>query len=406
MKIGIISNLYPPFIRGGAEVIAAAEAEGLKKAWQHVFVISSRPKNIRVRGGRLMGSKSITQDEINEVSVFRFNPINIYYYLNDFKYPGFVRLLWHLFDMFNIFSYFSVKKILKEEKPDLVITHNLMGLGFLIPRLLRQLKIKHIHTIHDVQLVTPSGLIIKDKEQAWQHKLFTFIGYVKVMRWLMGSPEIIISPSKFLLNYYKQSNFFAKSKKVYLPNPVKGAIDIKKESSQNLELLYLGQVHKAKGVLDLVKHFEKIKLPHIRLHVVGVGQDMSKAKKLAKDDKRIHFHGWMQHSSLMPLLSKMDTLIVPSMCYENSPAVIYEALSMGLPVMAADIGGVPELIIEGKNGWIFTAGNFDELNKKIISLYKQRDKIKLMSENCRRSVAKYNIDNYTEKILELANETK
>ena len=102
----------------------------------------------------------------------------------------------------------------------------------------------------------------------------------------------------------------------------------------------------------------------------------------------------------------MDTLIVPSMCYENSPAVIYEALSMGLPVMAADIGGVPELIIEGKNGWIFTAGNFDELNKKIISLYKQRDKIKLMSENCRRSVAKYNIDNYTEKILELANETK
>jgi len=406
MKVGIISNLYPPFVRGGAEVIAAAEAEGLKKAWQHVFVVSTRPKNIRVQGGSMFGSRSITQDEVNEVTVFRFNPINIYYYLNDFKYPSFVRLFWHLIDIFNIFSYFSVKKILQQEKPDLVITHNLMGIGFLIPRLLRKLKIKHIHTIHDVQLVTPSGLIIKDKEKAWQHKFFEMIAYVKVMRWLMGSPEIIVSPSKFLLDYYQRNDFFAKSKKVYLPNPVKGAIDIKKQSSPNLELLYLGQIHKAKGILDLVNHFKKLKMPHIRLHVVGVGHDLQKAKHLAEGDKRILFHGWMQHNSLMPLLAKMDTLIVPSMCYENSPAVIYEALSMGLPVMAADIGGVPELIIEGKNGWIFTAGDFDQLNKKIASLYQQRDKIKLMADNCRRSIAKYNIDNYVDKILHLANEDK
>ena len=226
------------------------------------------------------------------------------------------------------------------------------------------------------------------------------------MRWLMGSPEIIISPSKFLLNYYQQSKFFTKSKKVYLPNPVKGAIKIDKRDSHNLELLYLGQVHKAKGILDLVSHFKKLKIPHIRLHIVGVGHDLQKAKRLAKGDKRIVFHGWMQHGGLMPLLGRMDTLIVPSMCYENSPAVIYEALSMGLPVMAADIGGVPELIVEGRNGWIFTAGNFDELNKKIVSLYKQRDKIKLMSDNCRHSIAKYNVDNYIDKVLELANATK
>ncbi len=145
MKIGIITNLYPPFVRGGAELIAAMQAEGLKNAWQHVFVISSRPAKIPVYGHSFSPTKlwGQSKDEINNIDVYRFNPVNLYYYLNDFKYPSFIRGLWHLIDIFNIFSYFKVKKILKEEKPDLVISHNLMGLGFLLPRLFRNLKIKH-----------------------------------------------------------------------------------------------------------------------------------------------------------------------------------------------------------------------------------------------------------------------
>ena len=134
MKIGIISNLYPPFIRGGAEVIAALEAGGLKSAWQHVFVISSRP----YRGFR---SLFASRGEDNEIPVYRFYPLNFYHYLNDFRFPGFVRFFWHLGDSFNIFSYWQVKKILLAEKPDAIITHNLMGIGFLLPRLLKKLKI-------------------------------------------------------------------------------------------------------------------------------------------------------------------------------------------------------------------------------------------------------------------------
>lgn len=403
MKIGIISNLYPPFIRGGAEIVAAMEAEGLKKNWQHVFVISSRPKDVKVQGAPFFDFIKVSHDEVNDVTVYRFSPINLYYYLNDFKYPAFVRLLWHWLDMFNIFSYLTVKKILQKEKPDLIITHNIMGLGFLLPRLLRKLKIKHVHTLHDVQLVTPSGLIIKDKENALQHKFFKMIGYVKTMKRLIGSPDIVISPSKFLLDFYKKYNFFPKSKKVVLPNPIKGVINAKKVASYNLELLYLGQVHKAKGILDLIKSFRKIKIKHINLHVVGVGHDFAKAKSLAKGDKRIIFHGWIQNTNLISLLNKADILVVPSLCYENSPTVIYEALSIGLPVIATDIGGVAELIKEGKNGWIFPAGDFAQFNQKIISLYKQRDKLTLLAENCRQSVKDYTIDNYVNKLLGLIN---
>ena len=402
MKIGIITNLYPPFIRGGAEIIASIEAEGLKKAWQHVFVISSRPHNVKIKNAPLIKSPDfISVDEVNEVPVFRFSPINIYYYLNDFKYPGFVRMLWHFIDMFNVFTYFKVKKILEKEKPDVIITHNLMGLGFLIPMLLRKLKIKHVHTIHDVQMVTPSGLIIYGKENAWQHIFFKMIGYVSAMRFLMGSPDIVVSPSKFLLDFYEQSKFFAKSKKVVLPNPVKTFVKMEPKPSYNLELLYLGQMHKAKGVLELIKSFRKLKMKDIRLHIVGVGVDLEAAKKLANGDKRILFHGWLNHNMLLPLMAKADVLVVPSLCYENSPTVIYESLGMGMPVLAADIGGVAELIKEGLNGWVFPANDWEAMNKKILGIQKQRDKVKAMGDNCRVSVKDNSLEKYTDKILKL-----
>jgi len=405
MKIGIISNLYPPFIRGGAEIIAAMQAQGLKSAWQHVFVISTRPKQIKVIGKPIFSSQAWTTsvDSVDDVDVYRFNPNNIYYYLDDFKYPSFIKLIWHIIDTFNIFSYFKVKKILEKEKPDLVITHNLMGLGFLVPKLLQKLKIRHVHIIHDVQLVTPSGLILKGEENNFSHSFFKTIAYPKLMNYLLASPEIVISPSKFLFDFYSQYNFFKNSKKFVVANPIKNLIEVDKKPSANLNLIYLGQVNKAKGVLDLIESFTKIKLPHIRLDVIGVGEGLNKAKQLAKNDNRIKFHGWLNHTKLNPLLSKADIVVVPSLCYENSPTVVYEALSMGLPVIVSNIGGTSELITNNVNGWIFPAGDFDKLNKIIADLYKQRDKIASMAHNCRRSVAHNTLDNYTNNLLKIIN---
>ncbi len=397
MKIGIISNLYPPFIRGGAELIAAMEAKGLKNAWQHVFVVTSKPY-------RNFSSLSLSQNEEDGILVYRFFPLNIFYYLNDFKYPSLIRLLWHIFDTLNIFSYYQIKKILLKEKPDAIITHNLMGIGFLIPRLLKKLKIKHLHTLHDLQLATPSGLVLFKQENNWQHSFFKRVGYVKLMRYLFASPAFIVSPSKFLLDYYKKLGFFAKSKKVFLPNPIHSLKTLKKKPSYNLELLFLGQAHSAKGILELIKSFRDLPLPAARLNIIGVGPDLNTAKKLAGTDPRIRFFGWLSHHEMLPILSRMDVLLVPSLCYENSPTVIYELLALGVPVLAADIGGVAELIQEGKNGWTFPAGDFKVLNQKILSIYQQKEKLPHLAANCHMSVADYTLDKYIAKILALLND--
>ncbi len=395
MKIGIITNLYPPLIKGGAEIIALMQADGLKESMNHVFVISTKPYNY-------LGRKSLKiKEEVDNISVYRFLPLNIYYYLNGHKFPGFIRLIWHIIDIFNPFSYYFTKKILIKEEPDIIITHNLMGLGFLIPRLLKKLKIKHLHIIHDIQLVTPSGLIIKGKENSFQHKFFRKIGYVKLMKYMFGDPHTVISPSKFLMNYYKKNKFFIKSKKIILPNPLKTLIKFEKEPNKYLNILYLGQLSKAKGILDLIKVFNKLKLNNSYLHIVGTGKEQDKALEFSKNNNKIIFYGWQSGKKLLSILSGVDILVVPSLCYENSPTVIYEALSMGIPVLTSNIGGAGELIIEGKNGWTFPAGNFNILEKKLHSLYKKREKLPSMSDNCRRSVAGFILSEYIDKLLDI-----
>jgi glycosyltransferase involved in cell wall biosynthesis len=122
--------------------------------------------------------------------------------------------------------------------------------------MIRRLGIRHVHTVHDVQLVKPSGIIQKSKENSWRYQGFPVRIYSWIMRFLVGSPNVVISPSQFLLNFYESRGFFKNSKRVVLRNPVTSEVQsIKKENHDTLHFLYLGQVEGHKGVLFLVKTF-------------------------------------------------------------------------------------------------------------------------------------------------------
>jgi glycosyltransferase involved in cell wall biosynthesis len=60
---------------------------------------------------------------------------------------------------------------------------------------------------------------------------------------------------------------------------------------------------------------------------------------------------------MLELIASVDAVIVPSLCYENSPTIIYESFAVGTPVIASRIGGIPTLIVEGENGYTFEPGN-------------------------------------------------
>ena len=92
-------------------------------------------------------------------------------------------------------------------------------------------------------------------------------------------------------------------------------------------------------------------------------------------------------------------MIVPSLCYENSPTVIYEAFSQGVPVIAADIGGVAELVKEGETGFVFEADSTDSLLKAIKKAEKENNYIE-MSRKCIEYASQFNIKDYCKTLID------
>ncbi len=398
MKICLISNLYPPYNRGGAEQVVKNTVEGLLSRGHQVAVITARPFIAREN------QKSKIKNQ--NLGIYRFFPVNLFFYGNDYKYPAVVRFFWHVFDVFNLHSFLKVRAILKKEKPDVVHTHNLKGLGYLIPLAIRSLGLRHAHTLHDVQLVEPSGIIIKGEEKSWRYNGWPVKFYTDINRRLFGSPQVVISPSKFLMEFYEKRGFFSRSRKVILPNPVVGTETLEHlntKTREQLNFLYLGQIEEHKGVLLLVRAFKKlcfsISVFPCFLRIVGSGSKLKEAKKLAADCPQIIFHGKADRGELPKIFNQTDVIVVPSLCYENSPTVIFESFSFGVPVLASSIEGVAELIRDNENGWTFEAGNIEALAAKLQWCASNPDRIKLMRSSALKSVEGLGLEAYLDKLL-------
>lgn len=386
MNICLINSLYEPNSRGGAEVAVKNIAYLLKEAGCSVTVITL---------GR--SDEKAMQDAI---PVFRIKPANIFSFLDIQKKHFLLRFFWHPMDALNMWSARKIKKILLELKPDIVYTHNLKGIGYLVPKIIKKLKIKHIHHLHDVQLSRPSGIILFHQEKPF---LFLDKAYEKICRYLFGSPDIIISPSQWLMDYHTVRGFFYNSKKFVLQNPAAKAKKFSEDRASRQGsgvFLYVGQLEGSKGILFLIDILKKIKQPW-SLKIVGSGSLEKRIRDEIQGDPRFQFYGYVKHSSLGEIFLRSDYTIVPSLVYENSPSVIFESLTHGVPVIASDIGGIPEIICDNFNGYVFEPGNEKNLRTLIEFLMAHPEERRALAANALASVENFQGENFKKKFLEI-----
>ncbi len=370
MKIVFITNLFEPYARGGAEKIVKQLAEEAVQKGDEVTVVTACP----IRRG---GSRTAPTMHLRVVSFF---PLNLYFVGNDFKYSAPIRFFWHIFDTFNIFSYFKIKKILREIKPDLLWTHNLKGIGLLTPLAIRHAGIKHRHTLHDVQLVIPSGLLLYGEEKNWKNNNFFIESYAWITKKLFASPNEIISPSQWLLNFYRKQGFFKDSKCEIHQNPVSVGTDNcppLRSGGSIKNFLYVGQIEKHKGIFFLVEAWKKLNqgdMKNMQLIVLGDGTQTERLKEEIKEVVGIQFLGKKSEEEVMEYYQKADCLVFPTLCYENSPNVIHEAQSFGLPIIASNLGSISEFVKDGENGFLFEPGDtqsFFQAVEKFFRIQKQ-----------------------------------
>jgi glycosyltransferase involved in cell wall biosynthesis len=89
---------------------------------------------------------------------------------------------------------------------------------------------------------------------------------------------------------------------------------------------------------------------------------------LLLEQPHVILHGPLAHADVPRALASLDVLVVPSIWPENSPLVIHEAFLAGVPVVASRIGGIPELVTDGVNGLLFSAGDVDGLARTLARL--------------------------------------
>jgi len=358
MKIVLANNLFEPYNRGGAEKVMKEMADNFLNAGHEVIIISTIPKDKNE-------FKSLTN------SNYQIYQIPSSYY-NLANYSKLRKLLWHLNNFCNPKKRITYHKILKKEKPDLIITHNLVGLGFFLASIAQGLNIKHEHFLHDIQLLHPSGLMMLNKEDNI-NKLPAKI-YQRLTRSYFKKTNKIISPSNWLLREHITRGFFPgketeirRLKTSILTEANKIMNNEKTIESQNTNhFLFVAQLEEHKGLNFLLEVFSKFENKLATLTIIGRGKEIDLVKKYASSDKRLNYLGYLENLEIKQEMEKADFLIIPSLCYENSPTVIYEANAVNLKIIAANIGGIPEII--KTNDILFTAGNKTDLLEKLISV--------------------------------------
>jgi len=136
-------------------------------------------------------------------------------------------------------------------------------------------------------------------------------------------------------------------------------------------ILYFGRLSPEKGVTDLLRAMRR--LPRIRLRIAGEGPQRAELEKLASelDLRNVEFMGHVQGQELSELIAQAPFTILPSHAYETLGKSILESYALGRPVIASDLGSRRELVMEGKTGLLYRAGDIDQLAGAISFLYER-----------------------------------
>jgi glycosyltransferase involved in cell wall biosynthesis len=362
MKVLLINNIH--YYRGGAETVYFNIARLLKEYGNEVIFFSQKDNNMVgcEQAPYFVNKKIQVKDDL-------FNKIRYLFYY-----------------FYNKQAAVNLDLLLSKEKPDIAHVHLVWGgmTSSILP-ILKKNNVPVVHTTHDYRLICPAyayldgeGKICEScKDKKYYHCLIKkcsknhFLQSM-VMCLEMYYRNIFFNPAKFIDGFIFPSNFsrskhfqyrpdFSQKKNIVLYN-FSDIDNIDKEKKDYF--LYYGRISIEKGIYTLFEAMKK--LPHINLKIAGSGPELKKLVDNAVNNiGNIEFLGNIYGQELKSLVSQAYFVIVPSEWYENNPMTIVESYSYGTPVIGTEIGGIPEIIEDGKTGYLCKPHNVQDLIKKI-----------------------------------------
>ena len=194
---------------------------------------------------------------------------------------------------------------------------------------------------------------------------------------------------------------------------VKNGINVKpfdgnKLQSKPMSFLHIGEVSERKGIYDIIKVAARLKEEGLdcQFEIVGPGEikEVKSAIKDADVVDMLTLHGPQRGEQKYEFFKKASCFILASYG-EGLPIAILEALAAGLPVLSTTVGGIPEVISNGKNGYLCEPGNIDQLYDAMVKLIKETEnRDRMGSINYKYAREQFDIERCADKISEIYNQ--
>lgn len=269
-------------------------------------------------------------------------------------------------------------KLIVHFRPDVAHLHSVLHhLTVSVVDALWRAAVPAVWTLHDYRVVCPATHLLRDDQPCtlcaggryWNCVIHGCKGSSR-MRSLSASVESslstargvyrrrvtrFIAPSEFLATTVVRMGIPG-SKVTVLPNPLAAGEWTQTASLARHGALYVGRLSREKGVDGLLRAHARSGLGGMR--IIGDGPEGERLGVLARSlGTEVRFDGWRNASTVREALSCAAMLCVPSTCYENCPTVVLEAFAANTPVAASKLGGLTELLDDGRCGLLVPPGD-------------------------------------------------
>lgn len=314
----------------------------------------------------------------------------------------------------------QIRKVLDDFQPDVVHLNNIQF--HLTPSIILETEryrkstgsnLKIIYTAHDYQLICPSHGLFDNNVHVCErclrgnyiHCLKTkcvknsyaksFLGMLDGYTWALSDAytyiDKIICPSFFMKEKLDLQKRFAQ-KTVALHNFVDNVMPkiVEKENY----VLEFGKLCRDKGTNTLLQVCKR--MPEVKFLFAGYGPAENEIKSISNAE----YVGFKTGEELELLIRKALLSVYPSEWYENCPFSVIESQIYQTPVIGSRMGGIPELIQEGRTGELFAAGNIEELEEKLRKILETPGLLQEYTKNCQKQVFETS-ESYYRKLIEI-----
>jgi glycosyltransferase involved in cell wall biosynthesis len=217
----------------------------------------------------------------------------------------------------------------------------------------------------------------------------------------LNKADIITVPSKYLQNILNDNSIKSK----YLPNIIRDDnVYFKKRDILKPNLIVtrtLDEVYNIPLAIMAFKDLKKV-IPDAKLTIVGDGKLKNEIYELVKKENidDIEFVGRVPNSKIGEILNTADIFINPSN-KDNMPLSLFEALACGLAVISTNVGGIPDYITDGINGFLIELNNKEQLMNKILYILNNQEEVQKIIYNGYQTFEQLTLNNLKSEYLKL-----